>query len=225
VLVDRAERGKRRRPLASLAQAFGPELHVPRGKTLESIGIRKHHARAHAAFLGESNRHGGTDGRRKIPCPFGREHGGYARARSFAKGHDIEPAGEGRQKSDIGQSRKATANSRIVVECGNAEVLAKRAKAVGDARLLGLGHGQKEFGDALVEPCSAYRVERGNHLHQGLGRSAGFRDHNETCGLEVETRQRKIERAGVEIVVEARARALLAAMLVVAGNAPAAELR
>ena len=62
-------------------------------------------------------------------------------------------------------------------------------------------------------------------LHQRLGRAAGLRDHHEARGLEVEAGQRKLERAGVEIVVEARARARLAAMLVVAGNAPAAELR
>src|SRR3970282_1742713 len=60
---------------------------------------------------------------------------------------------------------------------------------------------------------------------QRLGRAARLRDHDEARALEVEAGKGKVERTGIEIVVEARARERLAAVLVVAGNSPAAELR
>ena len=43
VLVDRPERRDRRRALAVLAEAFGPQLHIPAGEALEPIGIGHHH--------------------------------------------------------------------------------------------------------------------------------------------------------------------------------------
>ena len=40
VLVDRPERAERRRALAVLAEALGPELHEPAREALEPVGIR-----------------------------------------------------------------------------------------------------------------------------------------------------------------------------------------
>ncbi len=92
-------------------------------------------------------------------------------------------------------------------------------------RRLGLGHGEEQLRDTVGKPRLPHGVDGGDDLHQRLGRAARLRDHDETRALEVEAGKGKVERAGIEIVVEARARARLAAMLVVAGNAPAAKLR
>ena len=69
-----------------------------------------------------------------------------------------------------------------------------------------------------------HRADGGDRLHQGFGRAARFRDDDETRGGEIEACERAFEGASIEIVVEAGARALGAAMLVVAGNAPTPEL-
>ena len=98
------------------------------------------------------------------------------------------------------------------------------ARSRWSAPAVGLGHGEEQLRNAVGESGLAHGVDGGDRLHQRLGRAARLRDHHEARGLEVEAGQSQLERAGVEIVVEARARTRLAAMLVVAGNAPAAEL-
>ena len=112
-----------------------------------------------------------------------------------------------------------------MVEGGNAEALAQGAKTVLRSRRLRLGHGEEQLRDAVGKPRLAYGVDGGDDLHQRLGRASRLRDHDEARALEVEAGKGKLELTGIEIVVEARARAGLAAMLVVAGNSPAAELR
>ena len=44
VLIDRPERGNRRRALAVLAKAFGPQLHVPMREALKPVAIGHQHA-------------------------------------------------------------------------------------------------------------------------------------------------------------------------------------
>ena len=61
VLVDRAERRDRRRPLAVLAEALAPELHVPGGEARQAVAIGEHHVGADAAFLGKADGDGGAD--------------------------------------------------------------------------------------------------------------------------------------------------------------------
>ena len=51
VLVERPERGDRARPLALLAEAFGPQLHVPVREAGEAVGVGHEHDRAHALSL------------------------------------------------------------------------------------------------------------------------------------------------------------------------------
>ena len=54
-------------------------------------------------------------------------------AGAFAQRLGIEPARQRRQQPDIGESGEAAADIRIVVERGDAEGFAQRAKAVGFA--------------------------------------------------------------------------------------------
>ena len=53
VLIDRSERGERRRPLAVLAEALGPELHIPMREAFEPVGIGHQHADAFAFAFGQ----------------------------------------------------------------------------------------------------------------------------------------------------------------------------
>ena len=55
MLIDRAKRGDRGDPLALLAQALAPELHIPGGKAGQTIGVGKHHADADAALFGKTD--------------------------------------------------------------------------------------------------------------------------------------------------------------------------
>ena len=78
----------------------------------------------------------------------------------------------------------------------------------------------------LAQPSGAHRLDGGDDLNQGLRRVAGLGDDHEARGGEVEAGKRALERARIEIVVEADARtAALPAIAVIAGNAPAAKLR
>ncbi len=66
VLVDGAESGDRRRPLASLAEALAPELHIPGGEARETVAVRQHDVGPHAALLGKADGDCRANGRREI---------------------------------------------------------------------------------------------------------------------------------------------------------------
>ena len=162
VLIDRAKRRDRRRPLAVLAEALAPELHVPGGETRQAVAVGKHHIGAHATFLGQAD----GDARRRsleriarallafsIDC----DHGLSA----LAQRHRIEPTRQGRQEPDIGQAGEAAANIRIVVERGDGEGLAQRAQAVLRSFRRGLGDGEEQLGDALGQASLAHGVDGG----------------------------------------------------------------
>src|SRR5581483_5019504 len=225
VLIDRPKRRDRGGPLPVFAQAFGPELHIPGGKTRQAVAVRQHDVRAHAALPGKTDSDGSADCRREVASAPGVQQRINDALCPFPQRHHVEATGESRKETHVGESRKAAADIGIVVEHGDGEMLAERAQAVGLPFHGRLGDGEKQLWDARLETGLAPGIESGGDLHQSLGRAARFRDDDEACRLEVKAGERKIERAGIEIVVEARARALFAAVLVVPGDAPAAELR
>ena len=91
---------------------------------------------------------------------------------------------------------------------------------------LGLGDAEEQLRNARPEPRGLDGVEGCQRLHQGLGRAAGLGDHHEAHRVQVvERTERRLQRVAVEIVVEARARALALGLVGDAGNMPAAELR
>ena len=144
---------------------------------------------------------------------------------ALAERLNIKAAGKRRQEPDIGQAREAAADARVVRKHRDRQSLAEIAQAVGGfaARL---GEAEEQFGDAVTKPSGAHRLDGGDDLNQGLRRIAGLGDHHEARGGEVEAGKRALERPRIEIVVEAGARtAALPAIAVIAGNAPAAELR
>ena len=108
VLVDRAERRDRRRPLAVLAEALAPELHIPGGEARQPVAIGQHDVRPHAALLGEADGDGRTDGRREVACgAVGLEQRLDDALRAPSRSASTSrPAGERRQKPDIGQAEK-----------------------------------------------------------------------------------------------------------------------
>ena len=130
VLVDRAERADRRRALAVLAEAFGPELHVPAGEALQPVGIGHHHrdrsccaasATASAAPTAAGTSAGG------LPASTGAS----ASAAPCADRADVEPADRRRQQADIGQHREAAADAGIVIHHADLMRGKQVAQAVG----------------------------------------------------------------------------------------------
>ena len=65
VLIDGAERRDRRGPLAALAEALAPELHIPGGEAREAVAIGQHDVGTHAALLGEADGDSRANRRRK----------------------------------------------------------------------------------------------------------------------------------------------------------------
>src|SRR6185312_910275 len=224
VLIDRTKCRDRRRPLALLAEALAPELHVPGGEARKPIAIGQHHAHLDAAFLGEADGDGGADRRREVQRRTRPEQRAYDGPCAVAQRLHVEAAGKRRQEADIGQRRKPAADVGVVRKRGDRQGFAQVAQAVGGfaARL---SEAKEQRGDAGIETSGTHRLDGGDGLHQSLRRVARLGDDHETGGAEVEARKRAIERAGIEIVVEAGARAVaLPAIAVVAGNAPTAEL-
>src|SRR5436190_2073127 len=64
VLIDGAQRRHRRRALALLAEAFGPELHPPFGEALEPVGIGHGDGDRFSAFAGGGGKGGAHRGRK-----------------------------------------------------------------------------------------------------------------------------------------------------------------
>src|SRR5512143_2652278 len=104
VLVDGPERGDRRRPLASLAEALAPELHIPGGEAGQAVAIGQHDVRPHAALLGKTDGDCCPDRRRE------RARGLCVKQRidnalsPFPERDHVEPAGERWKQPDIGES-------------------------------------------------------------------------------------------------------------------------
>ena len=109
-------------------------------------------------------------------------------------------------------------------QCRDVQGFAEIAETVGLAGGWRLGQAEEEVRDLVGKPRPPHGFDRGDGLHQGLGRVAGFGDDDETGGGEVEAGKGAGKRAGIEIVVEAGARARPRPIAVVAGNIPAAEL-
>src|SRR5262245_7309918 len=92
MLIDRAKRRDRRSPLAVLAQALAPKLHVPGGEASQTVGIGKHDGSAHAPLFGETNNDCGAERGSALPRALRVKHRGDDGSRPFAQGLDIEAA-------------------------------------------------------------------------------------------------------------------------------------
>ncbi len=226
VLIDGAERRDRRRPLAVLAEALAPELHIPGGEAREPVADRAASRwRVTPRSLARPTAMAAPMAGAKSAACTPSSSAATTRGRALPQRLDIEPARKRRQQPDIGERREAPADIRVMVERRNAEMRRTARASRWPCRTARLGEARNSSGMRVLEPGRAHGVDGGDGLHQGFGRVARFRDHHEARGLEVEPGKSELKRARVEIVVEARARPRLAAMLVVAGNAPAAELR
>ena len=122
VLVNRSERGHRRGALAVLAQALGPELHVPAREAFEPVGIGHHHGDALAARLARSATASAA------PTAAGTSAGGRrsstgasAAAAPVRMAVDVEAEHGGGQQAHIGEHGKAAADAGVVVEHRNAD--------------------------------------------------------------------------------------------------------
>ena len=102
--------------------------------------------------------------------------------------------------------------------------LKQRAQAVGFAGDGGLGDAEEELRRPLLEARGLHRAQRRQRLHQRLGRAARLGDDDEAGVGEIEGAERRFQRHGVEVVVEARARAAALLGRRHAGDVPAAEL-
>ena len=179
VLVDRAERGERRRALAVLAEAFGPELHVPAGEALQPVGIGHHHrdrlaaasATASAAPTAAGTSAGG------LPASTGasaspRRRRGSRRCRGRrprrAAGRRWSAPRSGRRRPDRGRASERRArpsrSRRPLALPGLAGSVMPRKWSCGST-LGGLQRGERRGG-----------------LHQRLAGAAGFRDRDEARG-------------------------------------------
>ncbi len=122
MLVDRAERGDGRRAGAvGLAEAFGPELHIPVREAQQPVGIGHHHHGGDAALLGEADRERRAERGRELrrgPGVLDRLDRG---APTGAERVDIEAARKAGQEADIGEGREPSADIGRMVEDRDAE--------------------------------------------------------------------------------------------------------
>ena len=91
----------------------------------------------------------------------------------------------------------------------------------GDRRL---GDAEEQLGHARLQPRGLDGAERGQRLHQRLRRAARLGDDDEARVGEIEGAERRLQRDGIEVVVEARARPPPLRLVGHAGDVPAAEL-
>ena len=166
MLIDGTDGGDGCRAFAALAEALGPELHVPVGEAAEAVGIGHHDERAHALLLGERNGRGGADGGGAIARVPGGEHGVDDLAGAGADGLGIEAAGDRRQEPDVGEAGEAPADPRVMLEHRHAEAREQVAQAVGLAGLGGLRDAEEELRDARFKTGIADRRDGGDRLHQ-----------------------------------------------------------
>ena len=80
-------------------------------------------------------------------------------------------------------------------------------------------------GARFSRPAAFTAPERRQRLHQRLRRAARLGDHDEARVGQREGAERRLQRDGIEVVVEAHARALALGLAGHAGDVPAAELR
>ncbi len=205
VLVDGAERRDRRRALAVLAEAFGPELHPPFGEALEPVGIGHGDGDRFSAFAG-----GDRKGRAHRGRKFLRGLAGEKRRQYFAGAGadclDIEAKRERGQQADVGKNGIAAADAGIVVENEAIVALQKIAQPVALADARGLGQADQMFRHLLAETRALQRIDDGDRLHQRLAGAAGFRDGDEARRLQRQALQKRLESDGIEIVEKVRAR-------------------
>ena len=128
VLVDRPERADRRRALAVLAEALGPELHVPAREALEPVGIGHQHRDLLARGLGERDRERGAD--------RGRHLGGGLPARAPARAPSAAPAriaSMSRPSMAAGSSPTLVSTEKRPPTPGSCSSIATRARRAGRA--------------------------------------------------------------------------------------------
>ena len=103
VLVDRPECAERRRAPARLAEALGPELHIPAREAFEPIGISHQHRDGPACVRRRDVERGAKRGRdlvRRIAC----EDRGERHPGSGPEGRDVEAEDRGGQQPNIAQA-------------------------------------------------------------------------------------------------------------------------
>src|SRR5690606_30297713 len=102
VLIDWAETGDRRRALAILAQALGPQLDVPMGEAADAVGIRYHHADANAFLISERDVHRCTHSWREVSGTGSRPHSRDDLGGAGPERPHIQSAGNRRQEAYVG---------------------------------------------------------------------------------------------------------------------------
>ena len=161
-------RGDRRRALAVLAEAFGPELHVPAREALEPVGIGHHH-RDGLALMRDRQR--GADARRARRPVRASPASASARGGAGADRVDVEAERCCRQEADIGQHREAAADTGIVLEHRDLVfVAAATRRPLALAALGRLGEAEEKVGDAHAEPGRLHRRQRGGESASGSRR-------------------------------------------------------
>ena len=112
VLVDGAQRHGRRRAVAVLAEALGPDLAVPEGKGVEPVDIGHQHRDVDALLAGQPDGERGADRRRNTGDVVGRQHRIEHAGRPLAHRGAIEARDHRRQHADQRQRRVAPADLR-----------------------------------------------------------------------------------------------------------------
>ena len=202
VLVNRSERADRRRALAALAEALGPELHIPLGEERQPIRIGHHHRYGLVAVERSRERRsncGRHFGRRLVGQNRGERVGGACADRT-----DVEAAHRGGQKPHIAQHREAAADTRIMVHHRDVVRGEQRAQTIALAGLQRLGDAEKML--VRIELQGLHGIERRDGLHQRLAGAAGFRHRDKAAGLERQSLQQRGVALGIEIVHEMDAR-------------------
>ena len=200
-----ADRG---RAPAGLAEAFGPQLHIPAGEAFEPIRIG-HQYRDRLRFGGgERHIERRADGGRDLSGGTARQHRRKRHGGAAAERGDVEAGHRRRQQADIGQHREAAAHIGVVIEHGDAMAGEKIAQAIAPAGDRRLGDAEEDFWRLCGKAGGAYRRQGRDGLHQRLAGAAGFRYRDETRRGERQPRQHRRVGVGIEIVHEVQARAV-----------------
>ena len=197
----------RRRALAVLAEALGPELHVPAREAFEPVGIGHHHgdrlvAERDRQRRADRSRHLGRRALRRAPAqaPRRRRRGSPSMSR---------PSTAAGSKPDIGEHRDSARRRR---DRGRAwRSCMRRTETRRPLRLpplAGSVRPRNRSGMRTRKPGRLHRGERGGGLHQGLAGAAGFRDRDKARGRERQPLQQRAVGLGIEIVHEMQARAV-----------------
>ena len=143
-----------------------------------------------------------------------------ARAES---GH-VEPTGESGKEARRREGRVASADFGAVRKHGNAPRRKQGAKTIEDALRLGLGHPQEDVRNERRVTGVLDEFQGGQRLGERFGRRARFRNRDKPRLRNVENAQAPHKGAGIEVAIEAKARALFAGRPIISGDRPAPEL-